>query len=134
VNESFFNGITGKHGETGAVLVVILDELRIDADRLALQERQLASLIETVAAGEEREAGGDGTVEKIGLGEAEHEAALNVAELRGEGESFAEAEKIVGLVGESDERAGQAADAALQTDGCLPFSLSFRVRSTVPSF
>jgi len=35
--------IAGKHGEAGAVLVVILDELRIDADRLALQERQLPS-------------------------------------------------------------------------------------------
>src|SRR5712671_4983742 len=122
----FFYRIAGKHSEAGAVLVVILNELRIDAHRLALQERQLASLIEAVAAGEEREAGGDGTVEKIGLGEAEHEAALNVAELRGEGESFAEAEKIVGLVGESDERAGQAADAALQTDGLLALFLELQ--------
>src|SRR5882762_6772384 len=121
-----FYRIAGKHGEAGAVLVVILDELRIDAHRLALQERQLASLIETVAAGEDREAGGDGTVEKIGLGEAEHEAALNVAELRGEGKSFAEAQKIVGLVGESDERAGQAADAALQTDGLLALFLELQ--------
>src|SRR5882757_421662 len=77
--------IAGKHGESGAVLVVILDELRVDADRLALQERQLTSLIETVAAGENRKTGRDGAIEKIGLGEAEHEAALNVAELRGEG-------------------------------------------------
>src|SRR5882724_7963366 len=122
----FFYRIAGKHGEAGAVLVVILDELRIDADRLPLQERQLASLIETVAAGEDREAGGDGTVEKIRLGEAEHEAALNVAELRGEGESFAEAEKIVGLIGKSDERAGQATDAALQTDGLLALFLELQ--------
>src|SRR5258706_7774409 len=121
-----FYRIAGKHGEAGAVLVVILDELRIDAHRLALQERQLASLIETVAAGEDREAGGDGTVEKIGLGKAEHEAALNVAELRGEGESFAEAEKIVGLIGETNERAGQAADAALQTDGLLALFLELQ--------
>src|SRR6266850_1634791 len=118
--------IAGKHGEAGAVLVVILDELRIDAHRLALQERQLASLIETVAAGENREAGGDGAIEKIRLGEAEHEATLNVAELRGEGESFAEAEKIVGLIGKTNERAGQAADAALQTDGLLALFLEFQ--------
>src|SRR5882724_4354163 len=118
--------IAGKHGKAGAVLVVILDELRVDADRLPLQERQLASLIETVAAGEDREAGGDGTVEKIGLGEAEHEAALNVAELRGEGESFAEAEKIVGLIGKANERAGQSADAALQTDGLLALFLELQ--------
>src|SRR5882757_4398993 len=121
-----FHRIAGKHGEPGAVLVVILDELRVDADRLALQERQLASLIETVAAGEDRKTGGDGTVEKIGLGKAEHEAALNVAELRGEGESFAEAEKIVGLIGETNERAGQAADAALQTDGLLALFLELQ--------
>src|SRR5882724_12032407 len=121
-----FYRIAGKHGEAGAGLVVILDELRIDAHRLPLQERQLASLIETVAAGEDREAGGDGTVEKIGLGEAEHEAALNVAELRGEGESFAEAEKIVGLIGKANERAGQSADAALQTDGLLALFLELQ--------
>src|SRR6266852_6365864 len=118
--------IRGKHGESGAVLVVILDELRIDADRLALQERQLSSLIETVAAGEERKTGRDGAIEKVGLGEAEHEAALNVAELRGEGESFAETEKIVGLIGESDEGAGQATDAALQTDGQLALFLELQ--------
>src|SRR5882762_28865 len=121
-----FYRIAGKHGEAGAVLVVILDELRIDAHRLPLQERQLASLIETVAAGEDREAGGDGTVEKVGLSEAEHEAALNVAELRGEGESFAEAEKIVGLIGKTNERAGQSADAALQTDGLLALFLELQ--------
>src|SRR6267143_1233163 len=121
-----FHRIAGKHGEPGAVLVVILDELGIDADRLALQERQLASLIEAVAAGEDRKTGGDGTIEKIGLGEAEHEAALNVAELRGEGESFAETEKIVGLIGESDERAGQTTDSALQTDGLLALFLELQ--------
>jgi len=55
----------------------------------------LASLVETVAAGEDRKTGRDGAIEKIGLGEAEHEAALNVAELSGEGESFAEAEKLL---------------------------------------
>src|SRR5882672_4700700 len=121
-----FHRIAGKHGESGAVLVVILDELGIDADRLPLQERQLASLIETVAAGEDRKTGGDGTVEKIGFGEAEHEAALNIAELRGEGESFAETEKIVGLIGKTNERAGQSADAALQTDGLLALFLELQ--------
>src|SRR5712675_989021 len=121
-----FHRIAGKHGEPGAVLVVILDELRVDADRLALQERQLASLVETVAAGEDREAGGDGAIEEVRLGKAKHEATLNVAELRGEGESFAEAEKIVGLIGESDERAGQATDAALQTDGLLALFLELQ--------
>src|ERR1700704_2399841 len=69
----FFYRIAGKHGEAGAVLVVILNELRVDADRLALQERQLASLIETVAAGEDRKTGGDGAIEKIRLSEPEHE-------------------------------------------------------------
>src|SRR5882762_1157864 len=122
----FFYRIAGKHGESGAVLIVILDELRIDADRLALQERQLASLIETVAAGEDRKTGRNGAIEKIGLGKAKHEAALNIAELSGEGESFAETEKIVGLIGESDERAGQATDAALQTNGLLALFLELQ--------
>jgi len=41
----------------------------------------------------------------------------------------AEAEKIVGLIGKTNERAGQSADAACRPMDCLPFSLSFRVRS-----
>src|SRR6266436_3685122 len=121
-----FYRIAGKHREPGAVLIVILDELRVDADRLALQERQLASLIETVAAGEDRKTGGDWAIEEVRLGKAEHEAALNVAELRGEGEGFAETEKIVGLIGETNERAGQSADAALQTDGLLALFLELQ--------
>jgi len=62
-------------------------------------------------------------IEEVRLGKAKHEATLNVAELGGEGESFAETEKIVGLIGESDEGAGQATDAALQTDGLLALFL-----------
>src|SRR6266436_1138701 len=120
------HGITREEREPGAVLIVILNELRIDADGLAKEERLLAGLIETVAAGEERKAGRDGSIEKVRLGEAEHEAALNVAELRGEGESFAKAEEIVGLIGESDEGAGQTADAALQTDGLLALFLELQ--------
>jgi hypothetical protein len=83
-----------------------LNELGIDADGLAKQERLLPGLIETVPAGEERKPGGDGAIEKVWLGKAEHKAALNIAELRGEGERFAESKEIVRLIGESDERAG----------------------------
>ena len=74
-----------------------------------------------------REAGGDGTIEEIGLGETELETALQVAELRGEGERFAETEEIVGLIGEADEAAGKTADAALQADGLLAFFFQLEV-------
>src|SRR5262249_8774745 len=113
--------------EAGGILRVILHELRVDADGLAEEKRFLFSLVEIVAAAENRKAGGDRTIEEVGLGEAEHEAALQVAELRGERERFAEAEEVVGLIGQADEGAGQSADAALQADRLFAFFLQLEI-------
>ena len=55
--------IAGERRKTCAVLVVILNELRIDADGLAEEQRFLFSLIETVTAGKNRKACGNRTVE-----------------------------------------------------------------------
>src|SRR5206468_1353865 len=48
----FAQGVAGENRETGAVLIVILDELRIEADLLPQQKRFLFRLVVAVAAGE----------------------------------------------------------------------------------
>ena len=53
--------------------------------------------------------------------------ALVGAKLRGESERFAQAQEIVGLIGEADEAAGQAADAALQADGLFAFFFELEI-------
>ena len=83
---------------------------------------------------EDGEAGGDGAVEQIRLREAEHEAALQVAELRGEGQSFAEAQEVVGLIGKANEGACQSADATLQADGLLALFLKLEIEIDGPFF
>src|SRR5713101_8690 len=93
------NGIAGKEREASAVLIVVLNELRVDADGLPEQESRLPGLVKFVAAGENRETGRDGPVKEIGLGETKEEAAREIAELRGKRKSFAKAEEIVGLIG-----------------------------------
>jgi len=90
-----------------------LNELRIDADGLPEQQRFLLGLIETVAAGKNREARGNRTVEQVRLGKTELEASLQAAELRGESERFAEAQEVVGLISEADEAAGKPAYTAI---------------------
>ena len=100
---AFLKRIAREGSETGAVLVVILNKLRIDTDGLAGYERLLLGLIEIVAAGENGKAGLDGAVKKIRLGKTKLEDALEVAELSGERQGFAEAQEVVGLVGQADK-------------------------------
>src|SRR5256885_7331975 len=121
------DGIAGEKSEAGAGLIVILNELRVDADGLASQERGLAGLVKLVAAGKNRETGGDGPVKKIRLGKPEEETARKIAELRGKSKSLAKAQEVVGLIRKADEAAGQAADAPLQTDGLLALFLELEV-------
>src|SRR5437667_4542517 len=64
------NRIAGEEGEAGAVLIVILNELRVDADGLAGQESCLAGLVKLVAAGKNRETGGNGPVKEVRLGKS----------------------------------------------------------------
>src|SRR5205823_4998117 len=121
------DGIAGEKSEAGAVLIVILNELRVDADGLAGQESGLAGLVKLVAAGKNRETGGDGPVKEIRLGKSEEETARKIAELRGKSKSLAQSQKVVGLIGKANEAAGQAADATLQTDGLLALFLQLEV-------
>ena len=101
--------------------------MRIDADVLAKEQRFLLRLVVTVAARKEGEAGADRPVEKIWLGESKHKAALQTAELRGERKGFAQAEEIVGLIGQADEPAGESADAAVQADRLLALLLDLQI-------
>ena len=59
----------------------------------------------------------------VGLREAEEELAAHVAEVALHAERFAQAEEVVGLVVDAEERAGEAADAAVQADGVLALFL-----------
>src|SRR5204863_9651670 len=67
------DGIAGEKREAGAVLIVILNELRVDADGLARQERGLAGLVKLVAAGKHRETCGAWPGKKIRTGKPEEE-------------------------------------------------------------
>src|SRR5438045_1079402 len=91
------DGIAGEKREAGAVLIVILNELRVDADGLASQERGLAGLVKLVAAGKNRETGGDGPVKEIRLGESEEETAGKSAELSGKSKRLAKPQEAVVL-------------------------------------
>src|SRR5713226_1066722 len=90
--------VAREHGEALAVLVVVLRDVGIYIDLLAEQNRSFAALVEIELAVEKTEAGGDGAVKQVRLGEAEQEVALAIAEFRGEGERFSDAQEIVGLV------------------------------------
>src|SRR6266481_3296486 len=123
----FSDGIAGKERKAGAVLIVVLNELRVDADGLTGEERCLPSLVKLVTAGKNREAGRDRAVKEIGFGESEQEAARKVAELRGKSKSFAETQEVVGLIGKADEAAGQTTDTALQADRLFTLFLELEV-------
>ena len=117
----------GEADAVGFLFLVILDELRVDADRLSQGQRFLLGLVKIVLAIENGETRGDRPVEEVGLGEAKHEAALEVAKLGGEGQSFAETQEIIGLVGQADKGAGESADAPLQSDGLLALFLELEI-------
>jgi hypothetical protein len=128
-----FERIAGKDGEADGLLNVV-EELRGEegVGLLAGDEGGFAGLVELEAADVEGEAGLQRSVENVGLGEAEEEGRLAVAILDGEGEGFAEAEEVVGLVVEADETAQDAAGAAAEADGVLALFFDLRVRSTWP--
>ena len=119
--------IAGNEGEAGAVLIVILNELRIDADGSSGQERLLLSLIEFVSTGENREAGGNRAIEEVRLGETEAHVALKAPHLRGKRKRLAQPQEIVRGVGTADERSGDAADAAVEADGLFAFFMQLEL-------
>ena len=86
----------------------------------------LASLIIVGLPGIDLEAGLDGPVKQVGLGESEHQVALTAAETGVYGKRLAQSKEIVGAVIETDKGAGQTADAALQSDAVLPFLMHFQ--------
>ena len=72
------------------------------------------------------EAGLHGAIEQIGLGESEDEVALAAAEAGLDGERLAQSKEVIGGVIEANEGAGQAADAALQSDAVLSLFMDFQ--------
>src|SRR5208283_4918306 len=78
--------VTREHRESGAVLVVILDVLRVNANRLSRQKRRLLGLVVFVQGREHGEAARDGAVKQVGFRESEHDAALVLPHLRRKGQ------------------------------------------------
>ncbi len=62
----------------------------------------------------------------VGLREAEQELAAYVAEVALHAERLAQAEEVVGLVVDAEERARKAADAAIEADGVLALLLDLQ--------
>src|SRR4029077_15270111 len=123
--------VASKNREAGAVLRVILNVLRVDADGLSGGQRRLLRLVELIFVRENRESRRDRPVKQIRLRETAHQASLQVAELRGKRQRFAQAEEIVGLICQADESAIQSADTALQANGL--FAFFFQLQQQVDS-
>ncbi len=88
--------------------------------------RRSLGRVVVVLLGKDLHAERDGLVAQVGLGKAERQVARKVADIGLDGEGFAEAEEVVGLVVEPDERAGQAGDAAVQADRVLALFLQLQ--------
>src|SRR5258708_21085394 len=121
-----FQRVVRKRREARTVLVVILNELRVDADLLPRQLRRLLGLVKFVQRRKYGEAAANGAIEQVRFREAEHQVALVLADLCGEGERFPKSQKVVRLISEPDESAGEPADAALQSDRLLALFLQLQ--------
>ena len=75
--------VTGKHRNALRVGGVVFLQRRIERDFLPQLDAQLLGLVIVELVGENREAGGDGPVEKIWFGETELNVALEAADLSG---------------------------------------------------
>src|SRR5581483_2949769 len=107
--------VAGGDGEAGARLRVILQRVQERLGKvqpLAGQDVELLRLVEVVTARVDREPELQRAVEQVRLGEAEKQVALAIADVGLNGERFAEAEEVIGLVVQADKRSGQTADAA----------------------
>src|SRR5260370_833001 len=93
---------------------------------LAMIPFSALGLVEFVEGGKYGETAADRTVKQIRFRKAEHQVSLVLPDLGGKSEGFAETQKIVGLVGQADEAAGQTADAALQANRLLAFFLELQ--------
>src|SRR5205807_1962734 len=118
--------ITGRGGKSGAglaeVLQLVQDVLR-QVQLLAAGNGHLLGLVEVKPAVVHGESELDGTVFEIRLGEAELKIALPAADIAFKAQSFAQAQKIVGLVVEADERTGKTAYAARKSNAVLSLLL-----------
>ena len=96
-------GIAGENREALRIGVVIFLQSGIDGHLLAQQNAFLARRIVVEPVGENRESGGNRPVEQIRLGESELDVLLDIAELHGKRQRFAQPQEIVRLIGKPDE-------------------------------
>ena len=63
---------------------------------------------------------------------SECQIALQIAQGGLQGQGFTQAKEVVGLIIQAKECTGKAAEAAIQSNGVLAFSLTFSSKFTVP--
>ena len=94
----------------------------------------LPGLIVLVPASKNREAGLQRAIKQIWLGETEFRSRCRLPMLAAAPSGLAEPQEVIGAVCEPYEGSGEPADAAVKPMLFLPFSLTFKVKSTVPAF
>ena len=113
--------------ESLTVLPVVLRRGRVNADLLVFEDRQFLLLIVYVASTEDSEAGRNGPIEKIGLGETEEKTGLPLTQLSGQREGCSQAEEVVRLIGKAAVAPGQSAQSPLQSDRLFPLLLELQI-------
>ena len=94
----------------------------------------LPRLVVVEFLGENRKAGLQRAIEQIGLGKTERQNALQVADVGLHAQGLAQAQEVVGAVVEPDEGPARPLTPPVRPMLFFPFSLTLRVRSTVPFF
>src|SRR5208282_3181432 len=118
--------VAGKGRETLRIVGVVVLKSGIDRHLGTQQKPGLAGGVVVELIRKYGEAGGNGAIEKIRFREAEYEVFLNIADLGRQREGFAQAEEIVGLIRQSQETAGNSADASREADGLFLFFVQFQ--------
>src|SRR4051794_28673187 len=116
------------------VVLQVLQERRWKSELLTGQDLCLLRLIEVVAPRVNRKPELQRTFPKIGLGESEYQVALAVADVGLHRERFAQSEKVVGRVAESDEGTGEPADAAGEADAVFALFMHLEREVNRPLF
>jgi hypothetical protein len=115
-----------------ARLAVVLQVLRPNqvgnlGQILSGEDRSLLGLVIVKPIGINREAHLKRTVERVGMGDSEHDVALQAPELRIERQRFALPQEVVGLVVEPHKTSRKAAHAPCKSNRVLALFLHLQI-------
>src|SRR5262249_31280712 len=124
--EGAAQNVAGGGSESRAGLVVVQElvlDRRRQVDLVVRRNSGLARLVEVILAAVHGEPQGERPVKHVGFGKAEEQDPGKTAYAGLNGKRFAQAQEVVGLVIQSDERAFQTAHASSKPDAVLAFLL-----------